>query len=651
MPFIIGTAGHIDHGKTSLIKALTGMDTDRLKEEKERGISIDLGFAYLDLPDGAKAGIVDVPGHERFIKNMLAGATGIDLVLFVIAADDGIMPQTREHLDIMRLLGISNGIFVITKMDLADESRISKVTAAVKELIKDTCLKDSPIIPVSAATGFGIDNLKKLISTEAQKVLSKPEGGFFRLPIDRSFSIKGFGTVVTGAVASGRIRKNDEVVLISKRQNIQKKVKIRGIQSHFNALDTVGVGQRAAINLSGISPADIERGDLLASPDLDAVSSRVDVCLEFLPAGTDFKSVPRPVKNHSVLKLHHMTGETLVQVLFADVQEAGPGIKVFGQMRLKEPMAMLRGDRFILRNPSINATIGGGRVLLPYAKKRKSADVEQYRILNSQDMKMVVISLLSNKDIVGIDMHEMRLMLNLSDKGLKDLITSEMETIVLIGEQLLLRERVKEIEERIIEFIKKYHIERPGDVGVDEDYIIKEVISHGMGGTDLEKIELRIKSVPGTILDSLVNSGRIAKTGNVFCLPSHKPEAKGKEKEIENGILSMFSTQGFNPIKMDEILCRPSHREEDIKKVFQLLIKRGIVVKVTEDSCISKKKLDEAKDKLTGWIADKGKIKAAEFRDILGCGRKFAIELLEHFDKEKVTLRSGDYRILRKTEK
>lgn len=641
MPFIIGTAGHIDHGKTSLIKALTGIDTDRLKEEKDRGISIDLGFAYLDLPDGAKVGIVDVPGHERFIKNMLAGATGIDLVLFVIAADDGIMPQTREHLDIMRLLGISNGIFVITKSDLCeaqsfltDESRISKVTAAVKELIKDTCLKDSPVVPVSSATGFGIDNLKKLISTEAQKVLSKPEGGFFRLPIDRSFSIKGFGTVVTGAVASGRIRKNDEVVLISKRQ--QKKVKIRGIQSHFNALDTVGVGQRAAINLSGISHADIERGDLLASPDLDAVSSRVDVCLEFLP------SMKRPVKNHSTLKLHHMTGETLVQVFFADVQEAGPGIKVSGQIRLKEPMAMLRGDRFILRDPSINATIGGGRVLLPYAKNKKGADVEQYRILDSQDMKMVLISLLSNKDIVGIDMHEMRLMLNLSDKGLKDLITSEMDTIVLIGEQLLLRERVEEIEQRIIEFINKYHIERPGDVGVDEDYIIKEVISHEMAETDL-------KSVSGAILDSLVNSGRIAKTGNVFCLPSHKPEAKGKEKEIENGILSMFSNQGFNPIKMDEILCRPSHREEDIKKVFQLLIKRGIVVKVTEDSCISQKKLDEAKDRLTGWVADKGKIKAAEFRDVLGCGRKFAIELLEHFDKEKVTLRSGDYRILRKT--
>src|SRR3989338_3598894 len=198
--FIIGTAGHIDHGKTSLIKALTGMETDRLKEEKERGISIDLGFAYIDLPDGTKAGIVDVPGHERFIKNMLEGATGIDLVLFVVAADDGVMPQTREHLDIMHLLGISNGIFVITKSDLVDERQVNKVTADVKELIHGTCLKDSPIVPVSSATGVGIDNLKKLISTEAQKVLSKPEGGFFRLPIDRSFSIKGFGTVVTGTV-------------------------------------------------------------------------------------------------------------------------------------------------------------------------------------------------------------------------------------------------------------------------------------------------------------------------------------------------------------------------------------------------------------------------------------------------------------------
>ncbi|MEK7842071.1 MAG: selenocysteine-specific translation elongation factor, partial [Deltaproteobacteria bacterium] len=267
MPLIIGTAGHIDHGKTSLIKALTGIDTDRLKEEKARGISIDLGFAYLDLPNGAKAGIVDVPGHERFIRNMLAGATGIDLVLFVVAADDGIMPQTREHLDIMHLLGIKSGIFVITKIDLVDAGQINKVSEDIKALTKDTCLKDSPIIPISSATGSGIDNLKNLIVNEAKKVLPRPEGGFFRLPIDRTFSIKGFGAVVTGTVLSGNINKNADAVIISKRATVPKKVKIRGMQSHFKEVSAITAGQRAAINLSNISHTDIERGNMLVSSD------------------------------------------------------------------------------------------------------------------------------------------------------------------------------------------------------------------------------------------------------------------------------------------------------------------------------------------------------------------------------------------------
>src|SRR3989338_9173234 len=281
--FIIGTAGHIDHGKTSLIKALTGMETDRLKEEKERGISIDLGFAYIDLPDGTKAGIVDVPGHERFIKNMLAGATGIDMVLFVVAADDGVMPQTREHLDIMHLLGISNGLFVITKSDMVDERQVNKVTADVEELIHGTCLQDSPIVAVSSATGFGI--------------------------------------VVTGAVASGRAQKNDEVVIISKDMAMPRKVKIRGIQSHFKAEDSIAAGQRAAINLSGISHTDIERGDMLASPDMDMITDIADVSFEFLPLGTDLKSVPKPIKNYLMLKLHHMTDETLAKGLFVGVKE------------------------------------------------------------------------------------------------------------------------------------------------------------------------------------------------------------------------------------------------------------------------------------------------------------------------------------------
>ncbi|MBI5875496.1 MAG: selenocysteine-specific translation elongation factor, partial [Deltaproteobacteria bacterium] len=555
-PFIIGTAGHIDHGKTSLIKALTGMDTDRLKEEKERGISIDLGFAYLDLPDGAKAGIVDVPGHEKFIRNMLAGATGIDLVLFVVAADDGIMPQTREHLDIMRLLGIGNGIFVITKMDLADESRVSKVIANVKELIKDTCLKDSPIVPVSAATGFGIDNLKKLISEKAKDVLQRPEGGFFRLPIDRSFSIKGFGTVVTGTVASGTAQKNDEAVIISKDMDIPRKVKIRGIQSYFKAEDAIAAGQRAAINLSGISHTEIKRGNMLASADMDMIFDAAYASFEFLPA------MKRPIKNYLPLKLHHMTDETLVKVVFDGAKEAAPGAKVFGQLRLKEPMAMMRGDRFILRDPSINATVGGGKILLPCIKERSRFERAQYQILDSQDLRKIVVLLLSDSET---DSHAARLMLNLSENKFKELLDNNNKEIIALplspsmrgikGEgKLMLMENLKKIEQRIIDLINKYHSDMPGDSGIDENQLRSEALFGALRIETSERAQLSFvkAGILPAILDNLISSGRIVKSGNVVYMPSHKPKAKGLEKEIEDEILSLFSGAGFNPIKKED---------------------------------------------------------------------------------------------------
>jgi len=638
MPLIIGTAGHIDHGKTSLIKALTGMDTDRLKEEKERGISIDLGFAYLDLPDGTKAGIVDVPGHERFIKNMLAGATGIDLVLFTVAADDGIMPQTREHLDIMHLLGIGRGIFVITKPDMVEKGRVDEVALDIKGLIKGTSFEGSPVIPVSSATGSGIDALKALIVREAKNVFARPESGFFRLPVDRSFSIKGFGAVVTGTVASGRVQKNDEAILFSRRQT-PRLVKIRGIQSHFKTVDAICAGQRAALNLSSISHTDIERGDVLVSTDLDSVSKSAAVYFEFLD------SMKKPVKNHSLLKLHHMTDETTVRVAFIDIKEALPGAKTFGQIKLKEPMIIMRGDRFVLRDTSVNATIGGGRVLLPYAEKalksgKKFSDTAdalmQYNILNSQDNKSVLLAILSAQ--FSVDTHTIRLMMNISENELNRIMRSCTGEITLIEGFLILNENIKNYEQLIVNIINKYHKDVPGDIGINEEYIMKEV-----GGQS---------AILKAIMNGLISSGKVVKTGNVFHLSSHRPEAKGMGKAVEDAVLSVFSDKGINPVKKEDILksC-PSFKKEDIEKGLQFLLKRGEIIRITQDSYVSRYMLDEIKNKLAASIAEKGKIKAAEFRDILSCGRKFAIELLEHFDKERFTLRSGDYRVLRKAVK
>ena len=351
------------------------------------------------------------------------------------------------------------------------------------------------------------------------------------------------------------------------------------------------------------------------------------------------KSVHKPIKNYSMLKLHHLTSETIAKVVFVDMSEAIPGTKVFGQIRLKEPKVMMRGDRFILRDPAINATVGGGRVLLPFAIKRKASDIKRYEVLDSQDLIRILKTILSDTVSSSVDSRTIRLMLNVSEKKLKELITPigmDEEWIVQIGERLVLKDKIKEIEQLIVNVIQKYHLEMSGDIGIDENSLVRS----GLKTIDSNIIQAIVKD--------LINVGKVVKRANILSLPFHKPEAKGIEKEIEDAILAAFLKEGFNPLKLDDVLQFPSYKKDDVKKVFQLLLKRGMVTKITENSYISKAKLDEAKEKLIVWVSEKGKIKAAEFRDILGCGRKFAIELLEYFDKEKITLRSGDYRVLRK---
>ncbi|MBI3398984.1 MAG: selenocysteine-specific translation elongation factor [Deltaproteobacteria bacterium] len=620
-PFIIGTAGHIDHGKTSLIKALTGMDTDRLKEEKERGISIDLGFAYLDLPDGAKAGIVDVPGHERFIKNMLAGATGFDMVLFVVAADDGIMPQTREHLDILRLLRMNKGVFVLTKTDLVDERCIHDVSLAVRKLIANTCLKDSPIIPVSSATRSGIDDLKNLIAREAQHVLPRQEGGFFRLPIDRCFAVKGFGAVVTGTVASGRIRKDDHAAVLP--QGI--KVRARGMQSHKRDVEEISSGQRAAVNLAGISHHDMQRGDLLAAADFTQCTALADVELEFLD------SPDRTVKNHAVLKLHHLTKEANAKVVFAGRDAACAGEKIFGKIRLSSPFAMLRGDRFILRDFAVNKTVGGGRVLLPFNALDKK-DIDGYRILAGDNLAAVMMRLLSGRDF-GMNRRFLRMQLNRKEDALASLV-ADSGTVKQFGDYLVLAERVDEVGKNLIQILTALHETKPEEAGLAEDALLKEIG---------KKIPLPVFR---EILEEMIAEGIIERDKGNIWLKGRKKKFEQSNNQIEDEMVHVFQTKGFNPPKMDEL--KGLLRSTNSKKTFDILVKKGKLVKIAEDAYLAKDTLEQAKAMLAEFIAKNNKIKAAEFRDLLGCGRKFAIELLEYFDKERLTLRSGDYRVLRK---
>jgi selenocysteine-specific elongation factor len=636
MPCIIGTAGHIDHGKTALVKALTGIDTDRLTEEKKRGVSIDLGFAYLDLKSGDKeklrAAIVDVPGHERFIKNMLAGVSGIDMVLFCVAADDGVMPQTIEHLDIVRLLGVKRGVFVVTKKDLVTFKRSEEVKKAVRSLISNTALKDAPVVSASTVTGEGIEELKELIGSICTGAGRDVDNKYFRLPVDRSFTVKGFGTVLTGTVASGTVSVGDEVFLFPGGE----KLRVRGLESHHEKAERISAGQRGAVNVTGLSYTEAERGFTLTRPDLwryiGAVkgSLRVDCVFEFTgfadPKGT------HPIKRGSGLKFHHMTSDCLASIQFADRKEAQPGESLYGRVYLKRPLLILRGDRFILRDPSTHRTVGGGTALMPYFSRRMMpgmADVP-YGSFEKGDLGEILPVLFRKTDLT-VDRATLSLMLNVRDKDLKGLLAKTDYEVE--AKEVVSLERLRGLKKKVMEIIEIYHTKHPGDLGIAEETIAGEL------GSRFHPPALK------KVMDELVRNGLVVRNGPVVSSASHRPASGGVDAKIEEGIKKAVR-EGFNPTTMAELEKLP-FKKQDLERVLNYLNRRGILIKLTEGVYIPGERLEEARKKLEDHLRDKGKIKAAEFRDLLGCGRKFAIEILEYFDKERLTLRQGDYRILR----
>lgn len=637
---IIGTAGHIDHGKTSLVKALTGIDTDRLKEEKKRGVSIDLGFAYMDFEEGGKtvrAALVDVPGHERFIKNMLAGTTGIDFVLFVVAADDGVMPQTREHLDIIHLLGIKKGIFVITKTDLVGAGRVSEVREEIRALIEPTALKGSPTAAVSTLTGKGIGELKRLIRETGLLARNISGEGFFRLPVDRSFSVKGFGAVVTGTVVCGSIGKGEEAVCFPGGN----RVKVRGIQSLFLNAENVSAGQRAALNLANVSHNDLKRGDLLASLELtpfaDAARTRrlhhVECSFEFLPSSDR----QRVIRNRASLKVHHLTGESLCTLLLKDKKDARPGVMAYGRLVLKKPLLMLRGDRFILRDPSINMTIGGGEVCLPYLSlellNKKGGGVPP-----GLETGEVLLKLLPENGL-GFSSFSLCLMLNLSPARLGEAVTGSNGEFASAGEFILNAKRLVGVKGRMLELLKAFHASNPMEQGVMDEFFLKSMKEFS-AGVPRDKGPLLLKEV----LDMLISDGSLKREGALYSLFAHRPASKGPESKIEAAIMELFS-KGLQPDI--EGLGKLPFKKGEADKVMAYLLRGGAIVRLKEGSFISGASLKGARDKMEAFIKENGSIRASDFRDLLGCGRKFAIEILEYFDKERLTIRHGDLRKLR----
>ncbi len=626
---IIGTAGHIDHGKTSLIKALTGRETDRWEEEKRRGITIDLGFTYFDLPDGNKAGIIDVPGHEKFIKNMLAGVVGMDMVLLVIAADEGIMPQTTEHLNILNLLGVENGIIVMTKCDLVDEEWISLVKEDIRESLESTFLEGAPIIEVSSKTGIGLDKLVEEIQNIKERGIKERELNTIpRLPIDRVFSLTGFGTVITGTLVSGILKKGTEVEIYP----VNKLARIRNIQVHSLDEEMAYAGQRTAINLSNIKKTDIYRGCVLAPVNSMKNTKMLDVRLNVL------KSTKRIITNRSRLHLYTGTSEILCRVVLLDRDELKAGESSYAQLRLEEEIALRRGDKFIVRFYSPLETVGGGEIIEPVPLKKKRFDdklIEELKIKEKGSSADVIEKIVKeNEDMISIS--QLAKTTALTQTEIKDSIEileeEEKVSLFKVKNDIYVWHKTveREIQDKIERYLFLYHKENKYSRGI-------------------KKSEIKSKFLPGLkqlifdmVIQSFTERGLINQQEEFICLPYFVIEYDEDYRRIKEKTLQIASEAKFEFLTIDELIQKINQPLSD--NLVTLMIEDNHLVKI-KDLVTTSHLYQEAKDILIEFLNKNNKITAAQYRDLLGTNRKMAIGLLEHFDSIKITRRIENDRI------
>ncbi len=632
MPYIIGTAGHIDHGKTSLIKALTGADTDRLKEEKERGISIDLGFAHLPLPDGGEAGIVDVPGHERFIRNMLAGAHGIDLVLFTVAADDGVMPQTEEHLDIVHLLGVRTALFVITKVDLVSEARVREVEEEIEILTFETALEGSPVVHFSAVSGQGLEAVRGGIHGLLERIDRPAPSGFFRLPVDRVFVLQGHGVIVTGTALAGEVRTGDHVHAVPGGQ----KFRVRSIQVHGQSVEAAGWGQRVALNLTGQERGALERGHMICHEELTLASARFDAHLEVRPAAA------KGIKNHQRVRIHLGTAERMGKLVFlGDVEKVEPKETVYCQVLLTEPLLVMRGDHFIVRDETAQKTLGGGEVVDPRARRhrRREEDVEQrLHTLHQGDTPDMIRSFLEGDASLATGLDAIGQFLNLKrdetrvslerTEGLRA-FDSERERVYTT------EEKWNRFRERLRAALEEFHRGHPLAPGMD----LEEVRARLAGGVSARLFR--------DLADLLAGEGVCVREGNHLRLPGHRVEMGAREKSLSVEIAAALGRNPLAPPYLKEMEKALGVERPKLNEVIRLMERQGEVVRVTTELYYLKDSIDRIKADLYSYFETHEEMSAATFRDILQSSRKYTIPVLEHFDRTGVTMRVGDVRKLK----
>ncbi|HAS53076.1 MAG TPA: selenocysteine-specific translation elongation factor [Nitrospiraceae bacterium] len=628
---ILGTAGHIDHGKSSLVKALTGTDPDRLKEEKARGITLDLGFASLDLPGGSRLGIVDVPGHEGLIKNMLAGVGGIDVVMLVIAADEGIMPQTREHLAICDLLAVKKGIIALTKMDAVEKDWLDLVKDEVRQFVKGTFLEKSPLVPVSSLTGENLPQLVAELDKLSRDVSPKSADGILRLPIDRVFTMKGFGTVITGTILSGAISLEQEVEILP----AGVKTKVRGVQSHNKPVTRAVAGQRTAVNLQGVEKDDLSRGDTIVSKGFFKPTRNVDVRLSLL------KQASRVLKTGSRIRFYNSTQEAIGRAALIGSNELQPGDEGFVQFRLEDPVIIQHGDRFIIRFYSPLETLGGGVVLDPQPRRhRKStmaASLKNLETLLQGGLEEKLPVLIAGKGVAGMEEADIVGSTAAEKQVVMDaLATATQKKAILRTDSLYVHSsHLADLDARILALIEAFHKNNPLKPGIDKEEL------KGM---------LRIRLHPRVLamsVDGLVKRKLLDAEGSKLRLPSFKPGSGQAPGEIKNSIVDAIQKGGAQPPLREELPALLKITDKDARDLLKLLADEGRTVRINDSLHLHRGVVEKMRADLLSHLKDKKEITVAEFRDLAKTSRKFAVPILEYFDTQKVTQRIGDKRVLR----
>ncbi len=624
---IVGTAGHIDHGKTALVKALTGIDADRLKEEKRRGITIDIGFAHVELSgpnvEPLRLGFVDVPGHERFVRNMLAGIGGVDLVMLVIAADESIKPQTREHFDILRMLSVQRGIAVLTKADLVDDETLEVLKLEVKEFLSGSFLDGSPIVPVSSLTGAGLDDLKKALAKMASEAPAKDSTALMRLPIDRVFTMKGFGTVVTGTLISGAIEKEDQLEVFPQG----KQIRVRGIQVHGESANQARAGERTALNIAGLPKEDIERGMVLATSGVFAPTSRLDVSLSLLPSA-------KPLKDRARVHFHAYTSEMIATVVLHEAKQIEPGQTGFAQLRLAEAASLLPQDRFILRQFSPVITIGGGVVLdtAPLRKATKPSQLSSLKIFSTGGPIGILEARISRRKFHGLSLSqavaETGLRQETIEEHAKKLASSG--RILRVGDLFINSDEIQQLKSQIITAIRDFHKNNSLAGGIS-----KEALRDQFGSTP---------EVFAFALYTLLREKAIQIAGDLVHLPGQAVKMKGEEEQSTAIIENAFASAGLKVPALQDVLLSLKVDKTRAQKLVTLLLRDKVLIKISDDLVFHRDALNELRKMMAAEKSQSAKIDVARFKELTGVSRKYAIPLLEYLDRQQITRRVGNER-------